>query len=226
MNTGEKLIAGAAAVFIALSLAACGPGNTPPGSGNGTGSAVSSVTESKAAPVTAPASSGSVSSTAASSKAPSVSLAPQSAGSTDKANKAAAAAVLSGLFRAPDQELFAASSQGQGLIATGPNGQFNAAVSRKFGPYFTEKSLEQFVANYLSLYQGFARASGATLQPEGDSLVKTGAGYDFTANVRYKKGAVSQSAKVGGDVQFLDSGKITSFRTHSDGGLMDWLQER
>ncbi|WP_181006083.1 hypothetical protein, partial [Clostridium sp. 2-1] len=86
------------------------------------------------------------------------------------------------------------------------------------------KAREQFAANYLSLYQGFAQASGATLQLDGDSLVKSGTGYDFTANVRYKKGAVSRSAKVGGDVQFLDNGKITSFRIHSDGGLMDWLQ--
>lgn len=227
MNAGKKLLAEAAAVLITLSLAACSPGSTPPRLlESGAGSTASAAAGSKeSASVAAPAFSGSVSSAAASSNTPSVST-PQSAGSADKENSAAANAVLYGLFSAPDKELFPTASKGSGLIATDPDGKFNAAVSRKFGSYFTEKTLEQFAANYLSLYQGFAQASGATLQLDGDSLVKSGTGYDFTANVRYKKGAVGRSAKVDGDIQFLDDGKITSFRIHSDGGLMEWLQGR
>lgn len=151
----------------------------------------------------------------------------------DKKNKATTSAVLSGLFNAPDKDLTAAllaktSELGLGVSEVSAP-QENSAVQEtpvikdKFGSYFTEKELGQFVIYYLCMYQGFAQTSKSTLKLKDFTFTKTNEGYDFIAAVQCAKGEENKTAKVDGDLQFLNDGKIVSFRIRSDDGLLGQL---
>lgn len=221
MKINKKLLAGILIFFIAFSLASCRTGGAEISSQTGLFSGTLSGSDNKNQ-------SGRPENTQVSSEVEPAFAISSHSETIDKINIAAANAVLFSLFNAPDKDLIAALSAetsiiGQGVSEKSPP-QKNSVIKDKFGSYFTEKELDQFVAYYLCLYQGFAQTSRSTLKLKDVTFTKTNAGYDFSAAVECIKGAVNKTAKVEGDLQFLNDGKIVSFRIHSDDGLLELLK--
>lgn len=227
MKRNKKLFAGILIFSIAFSLASCRTGEVEISLQTGLFSGTLSGSGNKNQ-ASSSASSGRPENTQASSEVEPAFETSSHFENIDEINKATTNAVLSGLFNAPDKDLTAALSAetsviGQGVSEKSPP-QKNSVIKDKFGSYFTEKELDQFVTYYLCMYQGFAQTSKSTLKLKDVIFTKTNDGYDFSAAVQCIKGAVNKTTKVDGDLQFLNDGKITSFRIHSDSGLLGWLQ--
>ncbi|GEM_PF-2694011 len=138
--------------------------------------------------------------------------------------------VIKGLFTGPDQKLIQffendATIVGQGTSknSVSQKSEGDSVISEKFGDYFTEETLSNFLSNYLSPYQMTLNHIDAKMEANDVKITKTSSGYDFSTTVKYTKSTESKNVEIKGDAQFLKDGKIVSFRINTDGGLSELL---
>lgn len=146
-------------------------------------------------------------------------------------NEEALKTVITNLFNAPNEEFILAFNDGatvigEGISESSPSrkNEENSVIKREFGNYFTEYTLDKFISDYLSPYQLLSKKSGTEIKAKEINITKTSSEYNFFTKIQYTKGSETKIIDVKGDAQFLENGKITSFRILSDGKLLEWLQ--
>lgn len=142
--------------------------------------------------------------------------------------------VLELQFNGPDEEFLEAMwnpANKQIVNGVEVNEAFEQQVDDKYGAYFTDSELDQFMRVFGTYFPGLADIYGYELRLEDVDieLSETVANrYLFTAEVAFqKKGGKEQRAEVGGVVLFstVQEGKIGKFTYTDDQGLSERLKQ-
>ena len=142
--------------------------------------------------------------------------------------------VLELQFNGPDKEFLKVMwnpANKQIVDGVEVNEAFDQLVEDQYGPYFTDKELDQFIRVFGTYFPGLADIYGYELRLEDADIEvsETVADrYVFTAEVAFqKKGGKEQRAEVEGFVLFsgIQEGKIGKFTYTSDQGLSERLRK-
>lgn len=152
----------------------------------------------------------------------------------DDPNMEAIERVLELQFNGPDEEFLEAMwnpANKQIVDGVEVNEAFGRQVDEKYGAYFTDSELDQFMRVFGTYFPGLADIFGYELRLEDVDieLSETVANrYLFTAEVGFQqKGGKEQHAEVEGVVLFstVQEGKIAKFTYTGDQGLSDRLKQ-
>lgn len=164
----------------------------------------------------------------------------QQASPTDK-NIKTIETVLNQMFTGPSREFSeamdawenAVPEKGEGInsgIITSTPEPLTQYTDKYFKPYFTEEGLTDYINTGGLMFLMQADAKGYELKVNDlkiDRLEMEGNYYDFTVTVSYKKTGSDQqnTAKVTGQINVNDEGKIQVFSMFGDGGLSETMIE-
>lgn len=156
------------------------------------------------------------------------------AAKADDPKMAAIERVLEQQFNGPDEEFLKAMwnpANKQIVDGVEVNAAFEQQVEEKYGEYFTDQELDQFMRVFGTYFPGLADIYGYELcldEVEIELSETTANRYTFTAEVAFQKaGGKEQHAEVKGVVLFsnVQKGKIGKFTYTDDEGLSERLKQ-